>query len=110
LPGIATNLTDPFTAVDPGFEPYDGPPLNSSELSQPDLTPTTLKRWLRSDEGIAELPPPTNPRFVKWERTPERGLHLIVSDGVTTTLYEGPEDELRKIARISNRRAEFHRT
>jgi hypothetical protein len=40
---------DPFATVEPGFERWQGP-QGSPEFSQPDVTPRSLKEWLRSDE------------------------------------------------------------
>jgi hypothetical protein len=58
-------IPDPFAEVEPGFEPWQGPP--EADLSQPDLTPCSLKDWLRSDEvtkAVDRLHParPTPPR------------------------------------------------
>jgi hypothetical protein len=41
-------IADPFATIEPGFEPWAGPP--EVDLSQPDLTPRSLKQWLRSEE------------------------------------------------------------
>jgi hypothetical protein len=46
-------IPDPFAVVEPGFEPWQGPP--DADLSQPDLTPCSLKEWLRSDEVTKAL-------------------------------------------------------
>lgn len=42
-------IPDPFAAIEPGFERWQGPQYDA-DFSQPDLTPRTLKEWLRSDE------------------------------------------------------------
>jgi hypothetical protein len=44
-----TSANDPFAAVEPGWERWQGP-QHDVLFSQPDLTPRTLKEWLRSDE------------------------------------------------------------
>ncbi len=49
-------ISDPFAIPEPGFEPYRGP-LHDYDFSQPDLTPCTLGRWLRSDEVTEQLSP-----------------------------------------------------
>ena len=46
-------IPDPFAVIEPGFEPWQGPP--DAELSQPDLTSCSLKHWLRSDEVTKAL-------------------------------------------------------
>jgi hypothetical protein len=51
---------DPFATPEPGFERWSGPQHNP-DFSQPDLTPCSLKEWLRSDEvqkTIATQQPP----------------------------------------------------
>jgi hypothetical protein len=65
-------IPDPFTVVEPGWERWQGV-QSSPKFSQPDLTPRTLKEWLRSGEVLraiaASQPPPPAP-------TPERGWSL----------------------------------
>ncbi len=46
-------IPDPFAEVEPGFEPWAGPA--DADLSQPDMTPCSLKEWLRSDEVTRTL-------------------------------------------------------
>jgi hypothetical protein len=62
---------DPFATVEPGWERWQGP-QSSPELSQPDMTPRSLKEWLRSNEVqkaiAASQPRPTVP--------PERGWSM----------------------------------
>jgi hypothetical protein len=42
-------MFDPFAVIEPGFGRWQGP-QHSPDFSQPDLTPCSLKEWLRSDE------------------------------------------------------------
>ena len=44
-----TSANDPFAEVESGWERWQGS-QHDAEFSQPDLTPRTLKEWLRSDE------------------------------------------------------------
>jgi hypothetical protein len=64
-----TSANDPFAEVEPGWERWQGP-QSSPEFSQPDLTPRTLKEWLRSDEVqktiAATQPRPIVPRERGW--------------------------------------------
>lgn len=65
-------IPDPFANTDPAWQPFKLSP-GTAEFSQADLTPTTLKGFLRSDEVqkaiAATQPPPPAP-------TPERGWSL----------------------------------
>ena len=91
---------DPFQNSDPRFEPWQGP-QDESEFSQPDLTPRTLKEWLRSDECAVELEKqPNRPvqKIVRFVDTP-RGPELHVEQGDVARVFVGPRSELEKIAR-----------
>ena len=46
-------LPDPFVNNDPRWEPYQL--ARQEDLAQPDLTPTTLKQFLRSQEVQREI-------------------------------------------------------
>jgi hypothetical protein len=63
-------IPDPFTAVEPAWERWQGV-QGSPEFSQPDLTPRTLKEWLRSDEvqkaiAATQPQPPARPHERGW--------------------------------------------
>ena len=91
---------DPFSRVERGFEPWAGS-NSDKEFSQADLTPTTLKRWLRSDECAEELgQQPNKPvqKIVRFVDTP-RGPELHIEQGDVTRVFVGPRSELEKIAR-----------
>jgi hypothetical protein len=44
---------DPFTNTDPLWEPFQPPQSLEDEFSKPDLTPTTIKTFLRQMAEIA---------------------------------------------------------
>ena len=95
---------DPFSAPEVGFEPWAEPTNSDKEFSQADLTPTTLKAWLRSPECAAELGQQLqNPiraviRFVNTAH----GMELHIERGDVVRVYIGPLDELKKIARAAS--------
>jgi hypothetical protein len=47
-------MHDPFQESDPRWQPYS-PPQEDDEFALPDLTPTTIKSFLRSPEGQREI-------------------------------------------------------
>jgi hypothetical protein len=65
---------DPFAIPEKGFEPYEAP-QNGPEFSQPDLTPRTIKSFLRSEEVQKEVerivPQPTR-------SAPQRGEGRLI--------------------------------
>jgi hypothetical protein len=62
-------IADPFQNADPLWQPFDPNASANSDFSQPDLTPRSLKEWLRSDEvqkAIATAQPPAAVRQRTW--------------------------------------------
>ena len=94
---------DPFSVPDAGFERWEGL-QNDGEFSQPDLTPTTLKTWLRSQEAEKELGQMSQrpARTVVEFMNSANGLELHITRGDVTKIYSGPESELIKIARAAS--------
>jgi len=56
---------DPFVNDDARWEPYQPPQSFDDELSMPDLTPSTLKSFLRETAKLAATRLHTNPMPAK---------------------------------------------
>jgi hypothetical protein len=66
---MTSRINDPFAEIEAGWERWSGP-QHDAEFSQPDVTPRSLKEWLRSDEvqkaiAASQLQPPA-PRERGW--------------------------------------------